>query len=236
MKLLLVLMLAAAHQFLGVPRSSSESLGGATTAQTGEHDHCAPATPRNSEEPEEPRGTNHTTPWTPAAERKPLQNLDIPFKDQDGRDGVLGKVIDKPVLVTFFYTRCQNSKKCSMAVTRLTGLQRQLAKAGIDDRVRLLAISYEPQFDTPERLHRYATDRGLQPTPNALLLQLDAARNQNLVDQLNAPANYNAGWINTHGVELTLLDAHGRPVRKYHTVLWNNEQVIADVQRVLAEQ
>jgi protein SCO1/2 len=203
----------------------------AAAAHAGEHDHCAtaPAAPPDAV-------SQHVTPWIPAAERKPLQNLDIAFKDHDGRDGLLAKIADKPLLVTFFYSRCQNSKKCSMAVTRLGGLQRRLAQAGLDDRVRLLAISYEPQFDTPERLHRYATDRGFQLTPNALALQLDPARNQRLVEELNAPANYNAGWINTHGVELTLLDAHGRPVRKYHTVLWNDDQVVEDVKRVLMEQ
>jgi protein SCO1/2 len=179
--------------------------------------------------------TQLVTPWLAIDQRTRLKNLDITYKDQGGREGVLAKIVDKPVLVTFFYSRCQNGRKCSMAVSHLGGLQRQLAAAGIDDDVRLLAISYEPQFDTPDRLHRYATDRGFAPTENALALQLDTARNQQLVDELNAPANYNAGWINTHGVELNLLDAQGRLVRKYHTVLWNNEQVVADVKRVLAE-
>ena len=49
-----------------------------------------------------------------------------------------------------------------------------------------------------------------------------------------APANYNAGWINTHGIELSLLDAHGRVVRKYQTLLWDNDQVVKDLKRVLA--
>lgn len=200
----------------------------AGAALGGEHDHCA-SPPAVTE-------SRHVTPWIAAADRKALQNLDIAFKDHDGRDGVLAKVVDKPLLVTFFYTRCQNSKKCSMAVSRLGTLQRRLAKAGLEEKVRLLAISYEPQFDTPDRLHRYATDRGFALGTNALTLQLDPDRNQRLVEELSAPANYNAGWINTHGVELTLLDAHARPVRKYHTVLWDDDQVVEDVKRLLAEE
>ena len=58
----------------------------------------------------------------------------------------------------------------------------------------------------------------------------------NFVDEIQAPANYNAGWINTHGVELSLLDRSGRVVRKYHTVLWDNDQVVKDLQQVLAEK
>lgn len=177
-----------------------------------------------------------STPWAASADRSRMANLDIAFKDHQGRDGVLRDVIDRPVVVTFFYTRCQNMKKCSMAVTRLGALQRELADAGMDGKVRLLAISYEPQFDTPERIRRFASDRGLRVGDNALALQLDVKRHQQLVDELQAPANYNAGWINTHGVELSLLDAKGRVVRKYHTVLWDNEQVVADLRRVLEER
>jgi len=175
------------------------------------------------------------TPWVPAGQRSRLQNLNIAFRDQDGRPGVLGNLVDKPMLITFFYTRCQNNRKCSMAVSRLGALQRQLTQAGIDDEVRLLAISYEPQFDTPERINRYATDRGLRLGENALAIQLDSARHQRLVDELQAPANYNAGWINTHGVELSLLDADGRLVRKYHTLLWDNDQVVKDLKRIRIE-
>jgi protein SCO1/2 len=175
------------------------------------------------------------TPWIPLGERSRLQNLNIAYRDQDGRPGVLGKLIDKPVLITFFYSRCQNNRKCSMAVSRLGALQRELMQAGIDGEVRLLAISYEPQFDTPERINRYATDRGLRLGENALAVQLDSDRNQRLVDELQAPANYNAGWINTHGVELSLLDAEGRLVRKYHTLLWANDQVLRDLKRILME-
>lgn len=200
-----------------------------TAALAGEHDHCATTSAGTA-------GTEHVTAWVPADRRTPLKNLDIGFRDHGGREGMLAKIVDKPVVVTFFYSRCQNSRKCSMAVSHLGGLQRQLAEAGIDRQVRLLAISYEPQFDTPDRLHRYATDRGFALTENAMALQLDAGRNQRFVEELNAPANYNAGWINTHGVELNLLDAQGRLVRKYHTVLWDNAQVVADLKRVLEEK
>jgi protein SCO1/2 len=164
---------------------------------------------------------------------KSLTTLDVAYKDHAGHDGVLRDLIDRPVLITFFYTRCQNNRKCSMAVSRMAALQRQLGQAGLADRVRLLAITYEPQFDTPERIHRFATDRGFLLGPNALALQLDRRRNQRVVDEIEAPANYNAGWINTHGIELSLLDAHGRVVRKYQTLLWDNDQVVADLKRVL---
>ena len=53
---------------------------------------------------------------------------------------------------------------------------------------------------------------------------------------MNAPVNYNAGWVNTHGVELSLLDCKGGLVRKYHTLLWNNDQVLEDLRQVLQQE
>jgi protein SCO1 len=176
------------------------------------------------------------TVWVAAAQRRQLQNLDIRFTDHGGRPGVLRDLMNKPTVITFFYTRCQNGRKCSMAISLLGALQRQLAQAGIADKVRLIAISYEPQFDTPERINRYATDRGFCLGENALALQLESNHQQQLVDELQAPVSFNAGWVNTHGVELSLLDASGRLVRQYHTLLWDNDQVTEDLKRLVSAE
>lgn len=176
------------------------------------------------------------TVWVPAAQRSQLHNLDVPFQDHDGRPGVLRDLMNKPAVITFFYTRCQNGRKCSMAVSLLGALQRQLAQAGIADKVRLIAISYEPQFDTPDRINRYATDRGFSLGENALALQLESQQQQRLIDELQAPVSFSAGWVNTHGVELSLLDANGRLVRQYHTLLWDNDRVTEDLKRVISEE
>jgi len=176
------------------------------------------------------------TAWVPAAQRSYLHNLDIAFKDHNGQPGELRDLMNKPTVITFFYTRCQNGRKCSMAVSQLGALQRQLAQAGIADKVRLIAITYEPQFDTPERINRYATDRGFALGENALALQCESSQQQRLIDELEAPVSFNAGWVNTHGVELSLLDAKGRLVRQYHTLIWDNDQVASDLKRVIPEE
>ena len=123
-----------------------------------------------------------------------------------------------------------------MAVSQLAALQRQLTQAALDDKVRLVAITYEPQFDTPERMNRYAAARGLQLGEDAVAVQLDSERQQQLVDELLAPVSYNAGWVNSHGLEASLIDAHGRLVRKYTTLLWRNDVAIEDLRRVVAER
>jgi cytochrome oxidase Cu insertion factor (SCO1/SenC/PrrC family) len=177
-----------------------------------------------------------STNWAAAAQRRRLHGLDVRYQDHDGRRGSIDELTGKPILLTFFYSRCQNSAKCSAAVARMAALQGLLKQHGLDTRVRLLVITYEPQFDTPERLNRFSRDRGLVLGENALALRLDEGDHQRLVDEIEAPVNFNSGWVNTHGVELTLIDSEGRIVRKYHTVLWDNSIIQMDIGRALAER
>lgn len=185
-----------------------------------------------SERPEWEEGL--MTPWIAPDNRARLNGMDIRYADQDGRTGVLGDLMNKPVVITFFYSRCENAAKCSMTVSRLAALQHTLRARGLDSRARVLAITYEPQFDTSERIHRFGSDRGLAFGPDAKALRIETDELRRLVEMIEAPVNYNAGWVNTHGVELTLFDGRGRLVRKYHTIGWTNTAVAADLNRVLS--
>lgn len=176
----------------------------------------------------------YATPWLDPNDRRRPKNIDIPLVDQDGQEHTLDEVVDRPTFLTFFYSRCQNAGKCSTAVARLAGLQKDLEAHGLSRAVRLLAITYEPEFDTPLRLKRYSVDRGLKLGQGALAVRLDVQRHASLLKDLETPVGYNAGWVNTHGVEAVLLDGEGRLARKYKTVVWDNAAVIRDLKRLLA--
>ena len=47
--------------------------------------------------------------------------------------------------------------------------------------------------------------------------------------------NFSGGWVNVHGLALHLFDQRGRWVRTYHSVLWNNAEVLADLRRLAGE-
>ena len=174
------------------------------------------------------------TPWIEPGDRRQLNIMDIRYTNQDGATGVLGGLMNKPVVLAFFYTRCQNAAKCSMTMSRLVALQRTLRAHDLDSKARVLAITYEPQFDTPDRIHRFGSDRGLVFGPDAQALRTDTEGLKRLVGVIESPVNYNAGWVNTHGVELSLFDGGGRLVRKYHSIAWENSVVAADLKRVVS--
>src|SRR5262245_16263481 len=75
------------------------------------------------------------TAWIAAIDRKSNAEFDIAFMNQDGETGVLRDLVDRPTLITFFYTRCQNNYKCSAALTRFTALQKMIHRLDFDDKV-----------------------------------------------------------------------------------------------------
>ena len=171
------------------------------------------------------------TPWMAPADRRTLTHLDVTLETHEGVQQSLSRLIDRPVLLTFFYSRCQNAEKCSTTMIRLAQLQRELAALGLTNEVRLLALTLEPDHDTPVRLKRYALDRGLKLGGDALAGRFEVVGHAAILRELDTPVSYNGGWVNTHGVESVLLDANGRLVRKY-TML--GRHVLDDFEALLA--
>src|SRR5881394_181516 len=78
--------------------------------------------------------------------------------DSDGkpinlRDLTHGRV----TVLSFIYTRCAAGKACPYA----TGVLNQLHESSVDDQalsknMRLVSLSFDPEYDTPQRLADYA--------------------------------------------------------------------------------
>ena len=178
---------------------------------------------------------SYISPWLNPVERQYLKNLDIPVVDHNERQYSFNQLIGKPILLTFFYTRCQNAQKCSATIAKLAMIQQDLRRHKMINDIRLIGITYEPEFDTPRRLKRFVSDRGMELSSNALTLKLDYSRQPDFVEELDTPVGYNAGWVNSHGIEVALLDSKGRLVRKYNSLDWNNTLILNDFRKLLNE-
>jgi protein SCO1/2 len=176
-----------------------------------------------------------STPWLPPEQRPALASLDVPVVDQDGEAYPLARLADRPLALAFFYVRCDNPNRCALTVNAMVRLQRAVERDGLGDRVRLLLATYEPQADTPAILKRFGADRGFRFGSGARMLRPDPARAAELFDELAAPVNFSAGWVNVHGLVLYLIDGRGRYVRTYHTLLWDSDEVLRDLQALAAE-
>lgn len=173
--------------------------------------------------------------WITPDHRKSFPAIATRFTDQANREGSLRDLLDRPTALVFFYSRCRNSSKCSAAVQNMAELQSALSRAGLLDQVNLVMVSYEPHFDTPERLTGYGAARGIEFAENVRMLCLEPEKHKQVIDALEVPVSYNAGWVNVHGIAMYLFDFQGRLARHYHTLMWDNELAADDLRTLIAE-
>ncbi|MGF1483283.1 MAG: SCO family protein [Opitutales bacterium] len=75
----------------------------------------------------------------------------------------------KYTVLNFIFTRCQVATMCPAATTRMVRLQNDLADAGLEEKVRQVTITFDPQYDTPGILRGYGDARGIDPARFHLL-------------------------------------------------------------------
>lgn len=167
--------------------------------------------------------------WSPLAPGDLETIAAARMADHDGRELRFGELMDRPLVLCFFYTRCQNAGKCSTSISRLAFLQRALREAGLDRDARLVAVTLEPAFDTPDRLRRFVQDRGLALSHYAVGGRILEADHEDFVAALGVPVGYSAGWVNTHGVLAVLIDAKALVLRRYLSGDWAAGQVAEDI-------
>ncbi|HEY6095213.1 MAG TPA: SCO family protein [Gallionellaceae bacterium] len=142
--------------------------------------------------------------------------------DQVGRDFLLDawvKQNNSLLVVEFIYTSCQSL--CLALGTEFQQLQRSIVAQGLQDRVHLLSVSFDPAHDSPAVMRKYAERMQAQPATWTLATVRDARELPTLLrtfgvtvipDQLGG-FQHNAAlvWVAPAGrlVRVTDLDANG---------------------------
>lgn len=106
---------------------------------------------------------------TEQARRQEMQRLrpqlpEVQLLDQDGREFGLGSWVKQGgriLIVDFIYTRC--TSLCLTLGTDFQRLQDAIVERGLQGRVRLLSISFDPERDEPETLRHYAERLSFRP-------------------------------------------------------------------------
>lgn len=138
----------------------------------------------------------------------------------------------KPSLIAFFYTRCDNPEKCSLTITMLAQLQKLLGEKGLEEKVNIAAITYDPYFDNPARLKQYCEARGLRFTKNCSSFRavdgFDVLRHH-----FDLGVNYNGTVVNKHKIELYLADKNGMVAGCSTRLRWNNQEILRHTEILL---
>lgn len=148
---------------------------------------------------------------------------------------------DKIVLLSFIYSTCGDVNGCPLATAVFHKIKRQLAKAPeISQQLRLLTLSFNPQYDTPEKMQQYSQGFQGQGIDWQFLTTRSDAQLAPILDGYgqSVTKNYDQQGLFTgtfsHQLRVFLIDRTKRIRNIYSVAFLHPETVINDVKTVLS--
>lgn len=143
------------------------------------------------------------------------------------QDNLQGKVS----IMNFIFTRCRNKKMCPAATQRMHSLQQLVNQKGLSDKVQFISISFDPDYDTPEKLIHYGKAHGLD-FANYKLLTGDLPTIQQLKRNFRIFTVGNNENIE-HTMNTVIFNQNGNIVFGKAGHLWNEEDFFKEIKKIL---
>jgi protein SCO1 len=116
---------------------------------------------RAADEPIVIGDTNKGVTITKTRAVEPLSVGDVvpnyPFVNEEGKAIKLSDFKGKAVGLTFIFTRCPFPTYCPRMTSNFEKVAAELSKPGSPTNWHLLSISFDPEYDTPEKLREHAS-------------------------------------------------------------------------------
>jgi protein SCO1/2 len=132
---------------------------------------------------------------------------DFELIDQAGTRVKLGALRGKVVAVNFIYSRCPLPDYCPRMVANFRDVRDRFSRRMGRDLV-LLTVSFDPQYDTPDRLEEYASAQRAGG-PGWHFLTGDAAQIERVCAAFGIQYFAEEGLI-THSLQTAVIDREGR--------------------------
>lgn len=151
-----------------------------------------------------------------------------PFEltDQNGQPVTLDTFHGRPFVLTFIFTRCPVPNFCPLMSRNFSELQRAIKEG--ESNARLLSISFDPEFDTPEVLKTYAEHEGADPAIWSFATG-DKTEIEHLAHGFSVLVQPEAGTI-SHSLATALIDSEGRIDKIWRGNGWKTAEVLSAIQ------
>ena len=208
---------SALAEIMGTIAALRDRAHGGPTDQAGEHCCCAsPPAPVLS------------------APSPTLRSIDdLALQDQSGVNFAYRDFFyRRPSVLTFFYTRCMNPKKCSLTISKLGSLQRRLAAINLQSCINIGAFTYDPAYDRASRLQTYGMDRGFRFDDRNRFIRTTGSF-EPIRAKFDLGVGFGPATTNRHSVELLILDSEGETVYESRRALWDEGEVLQAIGEIL---
>lgn len=148
--------------------------------------------------------------------RSPRPMAPLPMVDAQGKPFLLSEsagATPQWTIATLMYTRCVSV--CRASAAGMAYLQEMLAEQGLQDRVGLLSLSFDPGYDTPAGLQEYAEQMRADPARWRFATVRQETDLKTMLDLFNIIVLPDGMGGFDHNAALFLIDPDGRIMRAY---------------------
>ena len=156
---------------------------------------------------------------------------DCPLVDSRGVVFHLGDFKGRALAFTFIFTRCPLPDFCPLMNRNLAAAHRALTADTARTNWHLLSISFDPQYDTPERLAAYASPY-LADSARWTFATGEIADVQKLGEAFGLLVARNGEQID-HTLRTVVVDAAGRVQKIFVGNEWSAAELIGEMQRAM---
>jgi protein SCO1/2 len=154
---------------------------------------------------------------------------DYHFTNQLGQAVSTAQFKGQALAITFLFTRCPFPNFCPLMANNFAEVQKKLgAMPNAPTNWHLLTISFDPEFDTPAVLARYAEAH--EADPNRWTFATGALADIKAIGEQFGLAFWNeqTGTI-SHNLRTVVIDASGRVQKIYTGNEWQPEELLSDM-------
>ena len=156
------------------------------------------------------------------------------FLNQDGKTVRLSSFRGRVLALTFIYTRCPLPDFCIRMSNQFARIQKLLdGERGLTGRWHLMTVSFDPKFDRPATLKRYAAEYRADFSTWDFVTDPDTAGPviRRLADGLGLEYSEDEGLID-HNLRTVLVGPEGKLVKVITGNEWKPEEVAAEIKRL----
>ena len=171
-------------------------------------------------------------PRTAPARDQSIYEPDLQWVTDAGVPLKLSALGGEPCVLSLFFTSC--SFKCPITVDNMRQVEASLPREA-RQRVRFVLVTFDPETDTVEALHRYRTAHRLSGE-NWILLRGEAETVRELARRTGYAFELNGLGGVRHDSLITVLDSAGRPGFQHDGLYGGVNELQLAVRKMLAER
>ena len=156
---------------------------------------------------------------------------DCTLTNQLGKAIRLSEFKGRALAFTFIFTRCPFPTFCPRMNNNLGSVQRELAAAAGATNWHLLSISFDPEFDTPTRLGKYADTYHHDPTHWSFAT--GAASDIRQLGSAFGLSFWREGALFNHNVRTVVVDTQGRVQKLFTNNEWSPAELAEEMKKAM---